>query len=232
MPPCCGRWTSAGKKRVLIGRADDCDFKLVSDRVSRHHCEVVYRDGQFEVRGTWGPPTAPMWTACASAGWRLRNGAVINVPTQVFAFTGGLLHYHEHKSGISVQLLNVYKTVQDPQHRQTAEHCGRHQPGDRAQQLCGAGGRGRAPANPACSPASPAQPPCTAGSVRFDGLDTRDQPQRLRRGAGLRAPERYHARQPDGGAEPDLHSQAAHRPRRQPGGDRRGGGPCHRGGGT
>jgi len=38
---------------------------------------------------------------------------VINVPTQVFAFSGGLLHYHEHKSGISVQLLNVYKTVKN-----------------------------------------------------------------------------------------------------------------------
>ena len=62
---------------------------------------------------TWAPPTAPMWTACAWPARCCGNGAVINVPTQVFAFTGGLLHYHEHKSGISVQLLNVYKTVQD-----------------------------------------------------------------------------------------------------------------------
>ena len=46
-------------------------------------------------------------------GTVLRSGAVINVPTQVFAFSGGLLHYHEHKSGISVQLLNVYKTVKN-----------------------------------------------------------------------------------------------------------------------
>ena len=43
----------------------------------------------------------------------LRNGAVINVPAQVFAFTGGMLHYHAHQSGISIQLVNVYKTVKN-----------------------------------------------------------------------------------------------------------------------
>ena len=37
------------KKRVLIGRGDDCDIKLVSDRVSRHHCEVLYKDGHYEL---------------------------------------------------------------------------------------------------------------------------------------------------------------------------------------
>ena len=119
MPPCCGRWTSAGKSGVLIGRADDCDIKLVSDRVSRHHCEVVYRDGQFEVRDL-GSTNGTYVDGVRISRMALRNGAVINVPTQVFAFTGGLLHYHEHKSGISVQLLNVYKTVQD---RNTGKRC-------------------------------------------------------------------------------------------------------------
>ena len=38
------------KKRVLIGRGDDCDIKLVSDRVSRHHCEILYKDGHYELR--------------------------------------------------------------------------------------------------------------------------------------------------------------------------------------
>ena len=37
------------KKRVLIGRGDDCDIKLVSDRVSRHHCEILYKDGHYEL---------------------------------------------------------------------------------------------------------------------------------------------------------------------------------------
>ena len=43
----------------------------------------------------------------------LRNGAVINVPAQVFAFTVWMLHYHAHQSGISIQLVNVYKTVKN-----------------------------------------------------------------------------------------------------------------------
>ena len=43
----------------------------------------------------------------------LTDGAVINVPTQVFAFSGGMLHYHEHKVGISIELLDVYKTVKN-----------------------------------------------------------------------------------------------------------------------
>ena len=80
--------------------------------MSRHHCEVVYRDGQFEVRDL-GSTNGTYVDGVRISRMALRNGAVINVPTQVFAFTGGLLHYHEHKSGISVQLLNVYKTVQD-----------------------------------------------------------------------------------------------------------------------
>ena len=31
------------KRRVLIGRGDDCDIKPVNDRVSRHHCEICTR---------------------------------------------------------------------------------------------------------------------------------------------------------------------------------------------
>ena len=37
------------KRRVLIGRGDDCDIKLVNDRVSRHHCEILYKDGHYEL---------------------------------------------------------------------------------------------------------------------------------------------------------------------------------------
>ena len=100
------------KKRVLIGRGDDCDIKLVSDRVSRHHCEILYKDGHYELRDL-GSTNGTYVDGARVTGTVLRSGAVINVPTQVFAFSGGLLHYHEHKSGISVQLLNVYKTVKN-----------------------------------------------------------------------------------------------------------------------
>src|SRR5262245_33466286 len=31
-------------KRVLIGRADDCDVRIKSNSVSRHHCEVEALD--------------------------------------------------------------------------------------------------------------------------------------------------------------------------------------------
>ena len=160
------------KKRVLIGRADDCDIKLVSDRVSRHHCEVVYRDGQFEVRDL-GSTNGTYVDGVRISRMALRNGAVINVPTQVFAFTGGLLHYHEHKSGISVQLLNVYKTVQD---RNTGKPLNivdgtslEIEPNSFVV-LVGGSGTGKSSLLTCIT----GTVPCTAGSVRFDGLDTRD----------------------------------------------------------
>lgn len=37
------------KRRILIGRGEDCDVQWTSDRVSRHHCEVVYKDGHYEL---------------------------------------------------------------------------------------------------------------------------------------------------------------------------------------
>ena len=37
------------KRRVVIGRGEDCDVKLGSDRVSRHHCEILYKDGHYEL---------------------------------------------------------------------------------------------------------------------------------------------------------------------------------------
>ena len=160
------------KKRVLIGRADDCDIKLVSDRVSRHHCEVVFRDGQFEVRDL-GSTNGTYVDGVRISRMALRNGAVINVPTQVFAFTGGLLHYHEHKSGISVQLLNVYKTVQD---RNTGKPLNivdgtslEIEPNSFVV-LVGGSGTGKSSLLTCITGTAP----CTAGSVRFDGLDTRD----------------------------------------------------------
>ena len=75
------------KKRVLIGRGDDCDIKLVSDRVSRHHCEVLYKDGHYELRDL-GSTNGTYVDGARVTGTVLRSGAVINVPTQVFAFSG------------------------------------------------------------------------------------------------------------------------------------------------
>ena len=73
--------------------------------------------------------------------------------------------------------------------------------------------------------------PCTAGSVRFDGLDTRDNRNAFDAVLGYVPQKDIMHDNLTVEQKPDLHSQAAHRPRRQPGGDRRGGGPCHRGGG-
>lgn len=160
------------KKRVLIGRGDDCDIKLVSDRVSRHHCEVLYKDGHYELRDL-GSTNGTYVDGVRVTSTVLRSGAVINVPTQVFAFSGGLLHYHEHKSGISVQLLNVYKTVKN---RNTGKPLNivdgtsfEIAPNSFVV-LVGGSGTGKSSLLTCITGTSP----CTKGSVRFDGLDTAD----------------------------------------------------------
>ena len=160
------------KKRVLIGRGDDCDIKLVSDRVSRHHCEVLYKDGHYELRDL-GSTNGTYVDGVRVTSTVLRSGAVINVPTQVFAFSGGLLHYHEHKSGISVQLLNVYKTVKN---RNTGKPLNivdgtsfEIAPNSFVV-LVGGSGTGKSSLLTCITGTAP----CTKGSVRFDGLDTAD----------------------------------------------------------
>lgn len=155
----------------MIGRSDDCDIKLVSDRVSRHHCEILYKDGQFEVRDL-GSTNGTYVDGARVSRAALRNGAVINVPTQVFAFTGGLLHYHEHKSGISVQLLNVYKTVQDRNTQQPlniVDGTSMEIEPNSFVVLVGGSGTGKSSLLTCIT----GTVPCTSGSVRFDGLETR-----------------------------------------------------------
>ncbi len=90
------------KRRVLIGRGEDCDIKLVSDRVSRHHCEIVYKDGHYELNDLGSTNGTYVNGVRVTRTELLTDGAVINVPAQVFAFTGGMLHYHAHQSGISI----------------------------------------------------------------------------------------------------------------------------------
>lgn len=160
------------KKRVLIGRGEDCDIKLISDRVSRHHCEVTFKDGHFELHDL-GSTNGTYVDGVRVANTVLRNGAVINVPTQVFAFTGGILHYHEHQSGISVQAVNVTKTVKD---RNTGKPLNivdgvslEIEPNSFVV-LVGGSGTGKSSLLTCITGTAP----CTGGSVRFDGLDTGD----------------------------------------------------------
>lgn len=159
------------KKRVLIGRGDDCDIKLVSDRVSRHHCEVLYKDGHYELHDL-GSTNGTYLDGVRVSRAVLRNGAVINVPAQVFAFTGGMLHYHAHQSGISIQLVNVYKTVKNANTGKPLNIVDGTSMGVEPNSfvvVVGGSGTGKSSLLGCITGASP----CTSGSVCFDGIDTR-----------------------------------------------------------
>ena len=165
------------KKRVLIGRGDDCDIKLVSDRVSRHHCEVLYKDGHYELHDL-GSTNGTYLDGVRVSRAVLRNGAVINVPAQVFAFTGGMLHYHAHQSGISIQLVNVYKTVKNANTGKPlniVDGTSFQVEPNSFVVLVGGSGTGKSSLLTCITGTAP----CTAGSVRFDGLDTGSNPRLL-----------------------------------------------------
>ncbi len=159
------------KRRVLIGRGEDCDIQLSSDRVSRHHCEVVYKNGRFEVHDL-GSTNGTYLDGHRVSAAALENGSVINVPTQVFAFTGGLLHYHEQQSGISLELVNVYKTVKD---RNTGKPLNIVDGTSLAIApnsfvvLVGGSGAGKSSLLTCITGSAP----CTDGKVMFDGIDTK-----------------------------------------------------------
>ena len=74
------------KKRVLIGRGDDCDIKLVSDRVSRHHCEVLYKDGHYELHDL-GSTNGTLVNGFDTASQPLEEGDRITIGTTNFVFT-------------------------------------------------------------------------------------------------------------------------------------------------
>ena len=159
------------KRRVLIGRGDDCDIKLVNDRVSRHHCEILYKDGHYELHDL-GSTNGTYVDGVRVTRTVLRNGAVINVPAQVFAFTGGMLHYHAHQSGISIQLVNVYKTVKDANTGKPlniVDGTSLQVEPNSFVVLVGGSGTGKSSLLTCITGTAP----CTAGSVKFDGLDTR-----------------------------------------------------------
>ena len=180
------------KKRVLIGRGEDCDIQLVSDRVSRHHCEVFCQDGQFFVRDL-GSTNGTYVDGVRVSRAALRNGSVINVPAQVFAFTGGLLHYHVHKSGISVQLLNVCKTVQDRNTRQPlniVDGTSLEIEPNSFTVLVGGSGTGKSSLLTCITGTAP----CTSGSVRFDGVETRGNRNAFDAVLGYVPPKGHHAR--------------------------------------
>ena len=159
------------KRRVLIGRGDDCDIKLVNDRVSRHHCEILYKDGHYELHDL-GSTNGTYVDGVRVTRTVLRNGAVINVPAQVFAFTGGMLHYHAHQSGISIQLVNVYKTVKNANTGKPlniVDGTSLQVESNSFVVLVGGSGTGKSSLLTCITGTAP----CTAGSVKFDGLDTR-----------------------------------------------------------
>ena len=159
------------KRRVLIGRGDDCDIKLVNDRVSRHHCEILYKDGHYELHDL-GSTNGTYVDGVRVTRTVLRNGAVINVPAQVFAFTGGMLHYHAHQSGISIQLVNVYKTVKNANTSKPlniVDGTSLQVEPNSFVVLVGGSGTGKSSLLTCITGTAP----CTAGSVKFDGLDTR-----------------------------------------------------------
>lgn len=159
------------KKRVVVGRGDDCDIKLSSDRVSRHHCEILYKDGHFEVNDL-GSTNGTYVDGARVRNAVLSGSAVINVPTQVFAFSGGVLHYHENKVGISIELVDVYKTVKN---RNTGKPLNIVdgtsfiiEPNSFVV-LVGGSGTGKSSLLTCITGSSP----CTGGSVCFDGIDTK-----------------------------------------------------------
>ena len=159
------------KKRVLVGRGEDCDITLTSDRVSRHHCEICYKDGHYEVKDL-GSTNGTFVNGQRVRTAVLTSGAVINVPTQVFAFSGGVLHYHENKVGISVELAGVYKTVKD---RNTGKPLnivdGTSLVIDPNSFVVFVGGSGTGKSSLlTCVTGSS---PCTAGVVSFDRIDTK-----------------------------------------------------------
>lgn len=159
------------KKKVVIGRGEDCDVKLTSDRVSRRHCEVVYTDGHYELHDL-GSTNGTYLDGDRVRTAVLQDGAVINVPTQVFAFSGGVLHYHENKVGISVELINVVKTVKN---RNTGKPLNIVDGTSLIVEpnsfvvLVGGSGTGKSSLLTCITGSSP----CTGGDVRFDGIDTK-----------------------------------------------------------
>lgn len=159
------------KRRIVIGRGDDCDVKLNSDRVSRHHCEVLFRDGHFELRDL-GSTNGTYLDGQRVREAVLQNGSIINVPTQVFAFSGGVLHYHENAAGISVELVNVVKTVQDNNTNaplNIVDGTSFIIDPNSFVVLVGGSGTGKSSLLTCITGSAP----CTGGSVRFDGIETK-----------------------------------------------------------
>ncbi len=158
------------KRRVLVGRGEDCDVQLTSDRVSRHHCEITFQDGHAEVKDL-GSTNGTYLNGQRVHTAVLPEGAIINVPTQVFAYSGGVLHYHEHKVGISVELINVRKTVKDRNTGQPLDIVDgvslQIEPNSFVV-LVGGSGAGKSSLLTCVTGSAP----CTAGSVCFDGIDT------------------------------------------------------------
>lgn len=157
--------------RIVIGRAPDCTVVLDNPNVSKHHCEVSLSGAQIlvtDLNSTNG--------TCVN-GRRVRRctvnpGDVINVPGQVFIIEGMCLVYHERTAGISVELVNVVKTVKDRETQAPLDivrHVSMIVRPNTFVALVGGSGAGKSSLLTCINGTAP----CTGGTVRFDGLDTR-----------------------------------------------------------
>lgn len=157
--------------RIVIGRAPDCTVVLDNPNVSKHHCEVSMAGAQVlvtDLNSTNG--------TCVN-GRRVRRcavnpGDVINVPGQVFTIEGTCLVYHERTAGISVELVNVVKTVKDRETQAPLDivrHVSMIIRPNSFVALVGGSGAGKSSLLTCINGTAP----CTGGTVRFDGLDTR-----------------------------------------------------------
>lgn len=157
------------KRRVLIGRGDDCTIIVNSDRVSRHHCEIVYENGSYilnDLRSTNGTYVNGGMVTHLKLGDR----ATINVPTQVFAFENGIIRYHARTVGIAVELAGVTKTVPDRDTKKPLNITNKvsmYIPPNSFTALVGGSGCGKSSLLTCINGLAP----CTGGKVYFDKLD-------------------------------------------------------------
>ncbi|MCM2257772.1 MAG: FHA domain-containing protein [Vicinamibacteria bacterium] len=90
---CCGlEWAGHRLPLVegenLIGRGDDCQVRIESTKVSRHHAKVVVAGGEATIEDLGSKNGTYLGTARVQAPARLATGAEILVGTAVLRFVG------------------------------------------------------------------------------------------------------------------------------------------------
>lgn len=90
---CCGlEWAGHRVPLVegdnLIGRGDDCQVRIESTKVSRHHAKVVVAGGEATIEDLGSKNGTYLGTAPVQTPTRLATGAEILVGTAVLRFVG------------------------------------------------------------------------------------------------------------------------------------------------